>query len=327
MCYYSVMQLADDIQNYYFEHLAQLDSDKQFHFCTRLAAWRGDNRAVAFLEQYRTQILPITATSTEMKHMLRGLMERHTTARANAANLRNVYFDAYPELRGICLALFRVRHLQAVYGIDTRTIFLDVMPESELLRIKQALLNDDDAMRILSTYAVNFLYLTERVILDHDSPKAIDLVHIYNLGKGYDKSNSEHLRLLIYLYTHCIIGESNFYTRAIPEYAIGVYRDMLASLEVLIAEHFDDISLDNKLEFLVCCRICSYDSPLFDRIYKECDKSLSPNGTYLIDTLNMYAASSAKKTFAASEHRNVLYILSTSAYDPANLSKLIQQTA
>ncbi|MET1033374.1 MAG: hypothetical protein ABWX94_02655, partial [Candidatus Saccharimonadales bacterium] len=117
-------------------------------------------------------------------------------------------------------------------------------------------------------------------------------------------------------YTHCIIGESNFYTRTIPDYAASIYRDMLTSLEVLITEHFDDINLDNKLEFLVCCRICSYETDLFDRIYEECSKSLSPNGTYLIDTHNGHTAQQNRTSLQASEHRNVLFLLSCSPYRP-----------
>ncbi|MET1033287.1 MAG: hypothetical protein ABWX94_02200, partial [Candidatus Saccharimonadales bacterium] len=183
------MQLANDIRNYYFQYLDDLEQDKQFHFCTRLAAWEGDDRALTFLRQNKSQLVPLSGTSTEMKHALRNIIEHPPVARINAANLRAAYFDKYPELRGICFALFRVRHLQAIYDIDTREAFLDVMPESELMRIKQALLSDDDAVRILSTYAINFLYLLERVILEHDTAEAIDLTHIYNLGDGYDTSN------------------------------------------------------------------------------------------------------------------------------------------
>jgi hypothetical protein len=92
---------------------------------------------------------------------------------------------------------------------------------------------------------------------------------------------------------------------------------MLARLEQIITEYFPHISLDNKLEFLVCARICSYQTPLFERIYIECEASLSPEGIFLVDTLNDNRLAGTK-TFAGSEHRNVLFIMSGSPYTPHN---------
>jgi hypothetical protein len=92
---------------------------------------------------------------------------------------------------------------------------------------------------------------------------------------------------------------------------------MLRRLETVIRKQFDMINLDNKLEFLVCCRILNYETDLFDRIYRECEGSISPHGTYLVDTLNS-SKNTTKASLDGSEHRNVLFIMSTEPYSPKN---------
>jgi len=90
---------------------------------------------------------------------------------------------------------------------------------------------------------------------------------------------------------------------------------MLEELEPLIEANFTTINLDNKLEFLVCSRICDFKSDLFDRIYDECERSVSDAGTFVIDVHNENIQES-RNDFVSSEHRNVLYIMSTSTYTP-----------
>ena len=90
---------------------------------------------------------------------------------------------------------------------------------------------------------------------------------------------------------------------------------MLDTLEDLIDNNFDKINLDNKLEFLVCARICHYESNLFKRIYEECEKSISPEGIFIIDRHNQNVQKD-RSNFTSSEHRNVLFIMSTTEYLP-----------
>ncbi|MEK7152522.1 MAG: hypothetical protein AAB834_01120 [Patescibacteria group bacterium] len=310
------MQLSENIRTYYFAHFNELNADKRFHFCTRLAAWYGDQQAVGYLKQVRASFVPDPCTKDTLRASLEELTNQAPDPHVNARLLRDVYFDAYPQLRGIGLAMFRVRHLRAVYGIDARPALFDLMSRQELLKLKNQLLQDQEAVRILSTFAVNFIYLLERLVLEHTDSDAIDVNYFYKLGEGYDTTNPDHVRLLTYLYMHCIIAESNFYTKAIPKQLLPGYARMLQKLEAIISEHYIGLSLDTKLEFLVCCRICGFDSSLTSRIYTECQASLSSDGTFIVDTQNTFAANSLKKTFEASEHRNVLFIMSASAYRP-----------
>ncbi len=309
------MNLSAQIGDFYISNAQDLPVSKQFHLATRLAAWTKDPRATALLTKLRPEFVPEPYDEQVMRQTLDSLIHNPPKENMNAYGLRQEYFAKYPKLEGLHLAMFRVRHLLHVYNVDVRPIFFELAPLQECIRLEEQLLNDPQALRILSTYAVNYIYLLERVLLQHSQTSAIDIERFYNLGDEYDTTDRRHLQLLIYLYTHCIIGESNFYLRPIPDNLLPGYRKMLHRLEDLIDHNYDDINLDNKLEFLVCCRICKLDTHLTARIEDECNRSLSEDGVFLIDRHNNNQQLS-KTSFAGSEHRNVLFILSSHPFSP-----------
>src|SRR5690606_26153383 len=108
-------------------------------------------------------------------------------------------------------------------------------------------------------------YLVDYILFPNESDDTF-VASVYKLGEDYDITEPEQIQLLIYLYTHCIIGEANFYSRNIAASRKPIYEVMLARLEITIRENFTSINLDNKLEYLVCCRILSVESSLFDPI-------------------------------------------------------------
>lgn len=304
------MDLAQRIQTHYFDNIAELPNDKQFHFATRMAAWYGDERALTLLRQLRPEILPETMPLTEV---FKEIINREQTGTRNAHERRQPYFTAYPDLYGVHLALFRLRHMKVVYGVDARESFFAIFPETQLRKLCDSLLTNEDAVRNLSTFAINTLYLTRSTALPGYSLSIEQLLEIGT--RGYDLTNNEDIQLLIYFYTHCIIGESNFYTLPIPVETLPTYTTMLQKLESIIEQSYKQINLDNKLEFLVCARICNYSSGLAQRIYDECESSISPEGTFLIDVHNSNIQQD-RMSFEKSEHRNVLYVMSTSPYTP-----------
>jgi hypothetical protein len=304
------MNLALDIYHYYLNNQHLLGQDKLFHFATRTAAWNGDSEAYEILRKLHDYIVP---SDLSLEMVLQNILSTPQTGRRNAHELRQPFFDRYPKLYGAHLALFRVRHLKSVYGIDAKQALFNVISEQELVQLKNDLFQDKEALLYLSTFAINFCYLLDRVIRNDE--ESLDVASLYEAGKLYDLSNKTHIQLFIYLYTHCIIGESNFYTREIPADTLPIYQKMLSDLEAVISDNFDNINLDNKLEFLVCARICNYMSNLYERINSECAKSLSADGIFLIDIHNSNAQAD-RNDFVRSEHRNVLFIMSTSAYTP-----------
>lgn len=304
------MQLTEDIKNYYMGKVEELGDDKRFHFATRISAWQGDPKTYTMLKESRDYIAP---PNTPLVVLLADILNTPQTGRRNAHELRQPFFAKYPKLYGAHLALFRVRHLKEVYGIDARKDLFISISKQELLGLRNKLLNDPEAIKYLSTFAVNFCFLLDRVILEeYDS---LPIKRFIEIGSNYNLTDKNEMQLFIYLYTHCIIGESNFYTRDIPEERIPPFHEMLSQIELLIINNFNSINLDNKLEFLVCARICSYETSLSDKIYDECQHSVSDEGTFLIDKLNDNIQKS-RSSFIKSEHRNILFIMSCSPYNP-----------
>lgn len=303
------MHLAENIRDYYMTHLGDLTEEKQFHVCSRLAAWNKDEQALAWLRDYKKKYVPDPCTKTSLQAVLQKLIDNPPEMPANAAALRNAYFEQYSWVRGLELALFRVRHWLEIYGVDARPALFEIVSRRQLLAYKQQLLQDEEAMRMLSTYAINYIYLVERVILERTDNEAIDTTQLAAIGGGYRTDDILHLQLLVYYYTHCVIGETNFYARDIPPLLLPAYLQMLQKVDAIIDEHFENLSLDTKLEFLVCARLCGYEAGVEPDIMSECSQSISFDGTFLVDTHNAFAGRDTKKTFSASEHRNVLFVM------------------
>ena len=255
----------------------------------------------------------IAKPEQSLQNTLQTIIDTPQSGRRNAHELRQPYFEKYPLLYGAHAALFRVRHLDAVYGIDARQALYDCIPRETLLELRDSLMNDQGALQVLSTFAVNYCYLLTRVVERDEA--GLDLTRFLDAGHSYDLSDKTQVQLLIYLYTHCIIGESNFYTQTIPEDKRPIYITMLQELEPIIETNFESINLDNKLEYLVCTRICGYETRLFEPIYAEAGQSISPEGMFIIDIHNTNVQED-RNDFVKSEHRNVLYIMSASEYTP-----------
>jgi SAM-dependent methyltransferase len=304
------MKLQEQIKNYYFEHLDELSPDKRFHYATRLAAWEGEAISYDLLKSLQDYVMP---ADKPLDTVIGELLKQQPHKGINAYGARKPFFDKYSGLYGIHSALFRVRHLKAVYGVDTLPVLFARVGKRRLDELAGQLMSDPEALKNLSTYAINYLYLYKDILLDEKD--YIDVKSIIALKDGYDLANPKHIQLLIYLYTHCVIGASNFYTQELPAARREDYADMIKILEPLVSERFDEINLDNKLEFLVCAQICGIGTNISERIYQECAQSLSPNGDFLIDTHNKNAQAD-RVTPDKSEHRNVLFIMSCSPYEP-----------
>lgn len=303
------MNLAPEIKQYYFENLGSLSEDKRFHLASRLAAWDADPQAYELLIKLRHYLLP---KNISLEELFNNIVTKPHVRRRIAHSLRQPYFEKYPELLGLYSALFRARHLKAVWGVDAREALFRVVPNARFEELYNQLMADPGALRVLSTVGINYIYLYKNLIGQRD---LVDPALFVDIACGYELSDPTNIQLLIYLYTHSIIGETNFYTEAVSSKHRVLFTKMLNKLEGIITKRFEDINLDNKLEFLVCCRICEINSPLFTKIYDECQRSISPEGHFLIDRHNKNTRTS-RSSLNSSEHRNVLFIMSSSPFNP-----------
>lgn len=298
------MDLADSIRSYYFSNFDKLSKPRQFHFASRLAAWESSAEAAEKLHLLRDYMLP-----SSTKNMLSRLLQS-PLGRIYEDNKRRPFFDKYAQLHGINLALFRLRHLKEIYGIDLRDTFWELVSRQELIKLNQGLRGDAEALRWLSSFAVNHLYLSELLFGDEFQ---LEPEIFLNASRGFDLDDPVQLNLNIYLFTHCIIADSNFYCRFAPAEREPVYSGMLGIMDRLVGS--DAAKLDVELEYLVANRILGRNSTLEEMIYRRLPDLLSPEGSYLIERRNSQT-NRKSNSLDASEHRNVLYIMSTSRFRP-----------
>lgn len=265
--------------------------EKQKHFATRIKYWFNDTQFNDFL------------AANEPSHDLAAVLANNDFSSANNLEARRPFFEKNPELYGLEACLFRINRLLIEYNVDLREDFLKLFPYEKLYKLCVDLLHDNEALSILSSYAVNVICLTENLFPRDDGIYAA-------LCRRY--LHAKQRAELIYAYTHIILCMSDYYTKEIS----GEQRDfalaMLKQSEVLISENYDDISLDIKLEFLVCAKMVGYDSILREKINGEC-VAARDGSDYLVDGRK----GEKYNTLDGAEHRNVLYIMSGLDYWPS----------
>jgi len=304
--------LSNNIFSYYRAHFSELSFDKQLHFSSRLKLWTDDPFAAEMLETLRPQATANENPKQVLGDVYQTMLDTPLSGLENAGAIRAPYFAKYPNLRAINALLFRATFLQTVFGIDARHEVYEIVSEAELRSLATELLEDTGALTALSTYAVNFLYLYSRNFA-HDDTLFDPKIFIETVARGYDFSDYSHIQLYNYLSTHCVLGETLFYARPLPEKYAVTYMQMMQELGKVLNDHYDEINLDNKFEYLVCCKIVGLESPLAAKIEAEAEKSISPDGTFLIDTHNKHPQTT-KTNLELSEHRNVLYIMAHRAF-------------
>lgn len=301
-----MQDLSNNIYQYYLKEFEYLSFEKQFHFSSRLYLWSQDLRTKQILQTLQSEYTQNGNPKVAIRNIIKKTKGSLAHGSKNATNLRQPYFEKYALLKTYVSVLFRITFLKTVYNLDLSAYFLELFDEEAIDQLAQALLADKKALAILSTHAVNFLYLYHKVIKQDDS--ILNPSIFINIGKTqYNLEDKVNLQLLIYLYTHCIIGESLFY-RYKPRQHVETYRSMIREMEILIEANFNNINLDNKFEFLVCAKLVDQTSKLESRIFNEAADSISNDGYFLIDKHNNNPQSQ-NISLNKSEHRNVLFIM------------------
>lgn len=293
-----------DIVSEEYRSQIHLLGEKKFHFLSRLSLWTGDE---FFKNELDTLKQGYIGSSTEDHRKRLAEIFAHTPKHGDrmiAKEARQKYFNKYPSLEPSLGLLFKHLFAKVLYGIDLRPYILELVSDADFISLKRAIENDKEAMQTLSTHAINYLSMLENYL--GSDVTGVDPKKLLQIGMSYPVASFE---LQIYFFTHCIIGASRFYSSNIKGEQRNTYIKMLRFVEKIIQNHFREISLDNKFEFLVCTRICGYASDIETEILAEADRSLAPDGNYLIDTLNVTASPDERNDFVGSEHRNVLYLM------------------
>lgn len=289
------------VREHYERNLTHLQPQKRFHFLSRMYLWTRDDKYKVQLEALRLGWLPDTKRLITLAKKIPTLSPLE---KSGGRSYRREGYKKHFKIYSYNRIFFKALFLKTIYNepIDTIIGAIDVL---DVRTVRDELLADTESVFALSTHAVNFLYHYEHFFGERIEPE-----YILEVGNICSLSDNAHdLEARAYLFTHAIIGASHFYaTRRIPEH-IEVYTEMLQNIEGLIQNHFTQLSLDVKCEFLVCAKLLGYESPLRKSIWSEVEASSSAHGDFIVDTFNQKRTLVFKKNFHASEHRNVLAIL------------------
>lgn len=280
------MKLSERAKQTYIERFSELSEVKRFHFATRLKNFQ---KASEFDDYLQNNIPPAD---------LAEILENNDFTQVNFYERRKDYFEKYDRLYSLEAALFRVNHLKNEYDIDIREELTKLYSEADIYALCDKLLADRKALKELSTYAVNVLCLSEQLY-----PRKNDVVYRlcdFVLEGGLDKN-----QLMVYFVTHIILCSTNFYTQSVPERYELPFRAMLDLCEDYILRNFAEVSLDVKLEYLVCVQLVNAETSLEDAIREECEGNMSPEG-FLLDERRP----SRFNDLEGAEHRNVLFVMS-----------------
>ncbi|MEI6228800.1 MAG: RimK/LysX family protein [Candidatus Saccharibacteria bacterium] len=304
------------VESYYKNRIHQIPSEA-FHFASRMWLWTGDSWARKQLDIMQESFIGLTDADIDAR--IQKIVETATN-RSQGVNQKKAFrkeaFEKHDKLSLYNALLFKTVFCDSVYDLDIRPFIRKYVSDKDFIDQFNKLIDDGDSIRLMSTHAINYFYLLKNYFKDKISLSSSVLVtpgEILKLLPGYknlEKSGiidrERSIKLQIYLLTHAIIGASRFYARRVRA---AHFITFCKKIERLIKNNYYDISLDNKLEFLVCSQICGYESTIRQAIEQEAEQSVSWAGNFLVDTLNTHTSITGN-CLRISEHRNVLYLMS-----------------
>lgn len=304
------------VHDHYMDNLSYLPANLQLHFLSRLYLWFGGARYKEKLDAIRDAWWSrMTDILTQIDAVQAGTAKPHIPVKKyyrREATKKHPWIGPYNQFFFKCLF---DRTLFDGTGFSDHAARIDAAVVSHIYK---ELFNDMQSVFALATPAVNFFYLTDMFITGGRSP--IDPSYFLEVGDQCSlKDPRADLDSRIYMYTHAIIGASQFYATSVPEKDRDVYRRMLERIETLMRDNYADLNIDQKSEFAVCCRLCDYDSPLMPIIRSELATSLSPHGLFFVNTHNTYADDPVKKSLFVSEHANVLALMAFGGFGDSSM--------
>lgn len=294
--------LYDAVSHTYKSNIIQLSPAKRFHFATRLNLRTGDPWAAEQLDSLKDWFFRGDEETPERRLNHIGLTQPDLT-HLNAATERAPILARHPWIFGYELQLFQVLHAKIQYDTDLRPLLQDPVPH-----IKEhidELVTDPTILAILSTYIIDVYYLYYRIILEQEVPLiSLDLLHE---ALSLEVNPASKPLLNVYLLTHCIIGETDFYARDIPRERRTYYDSLAELLEKTAHDTWGNLSLDNKLEVALCLLLTDTASPLVTKAIKESDDHYDASQGFIVDPKVPH-----KNDLEWAEHRNILYLMASS---------------
>lgn len=291
--------LSESVRDYYERFGKFLPEHIAFHFWSRLWLFKKDAVARKHLDELADWYLGRVGG---IEKRVKGLTTT-TAQKDDPITERKKYYQKYPKLLKYGSLLFWWLMAKEIYGVDVGTEVEKFAAKEAMLQLRDELLDDTEAIKILSSGATNFFYLLSAYDEERtDTAWLFELVKSEKIG-----SDRDNIKRIFYFLSHLVIGETNFYTKNGVTDQL-VCREIVKKLEEIIRKRYFKVSLDMKFEFLICCQVVGYESDLIKVIEGEAERSISPIGNFLVDTHNAWVHGFGNK-FTRAEHRNVLYLM------------------
>ncbi|MEF3691955.1 MAG: DUF3541 domain-containing protein [Candidatus Moraniibacteriota bacterium] len=300
-------ELVNDCYKKHFNKLA----GKKFHFASRMFLWTKDNKYLKELDKLKEE--NFGNSDEEFRKIVERILKNKESYKKRVYNnkkVRKESIDKFPYLGAYNEILFRNMMSKNIFGKDLRFIIKDFVKDEDLIEMRKMLIENKNDFVKLSTFASNYLFFLEEYFEGEKETK-VNIKDIFNLIKENileEKiTDIEEIRNKVYLLTHLIIGASGFYAKSIKEDR-EVFLEILKIAEKIVKKNYFNLTLDVKLELIVCGRMLKVDVEIEKMIKEEANQSLSDINNFLVDKFN-----SGKKvspiSFLGSEHRNVLYLM------------------
>jgi len=298
------------IQDYYLSNLESLSTKKQYHFLNRLWLWTRNDQIRKLLDQKKSLFLGSSKLEINQKikaYIDRDPIQRYKTIRYKKARAQAI--KSYPNLIKYSAILEMAVLSQNVYQENIVKDIASQVSLAELSTYRQSLIETPEHIAMLSTRAINYLFSKQNPILYPQATPFPPENYLIIANEHYDPAKQSHIELQLYLLTHLIINASDFYNRSITQDLV-TYKKALHLADQLIHQHYHQIRLDIKLEFVIACQLLDHLSPLADTILGEATRSYSNTGNFIVDTKNDQARSSQNNP-ATAEHLNAMLIIAS----------------
>lgn len=303
------------IKKNYDNNIKYLPYLYQFHYASRMFLWTKDNKYRQMLDELKNDFIG-DSSEQQKKVVQTTYYDFHFTPRLDR-QIRNGDIGLYEKVVHYNDILRRYLFGKTIYNVELGKYIEELISKKDLNFIYTELIKNPEAILSISTDAINYIFYIKFYFESYyyDSI-SVDLESLFSLVQYYIKENSsltrEKITQLMYILTHCIIGQSEFYNKPITNKKN--FGNFILLLENTIEDYFFDLGLDIKLEFLMCCKLLNHKTHIKNLILNQAHQSISYHGNYLEDKIRSSHTKSLADRMTLSEHSSVLYIMATTPY-------------
>lgn len=294
------------VYDYFWLHFEDLPPYEQFHFAHRLFQLKKNERAATFFRQLALKLQ--TVSEIEQWQLLHGHLTNKTPV---ADQERSEYLAKHPLIREVVWDIYIVLFGKSLFELDFSSHFNRQYSRKSIKKLYFSLRNSSHLLALLSTFAVNFLILSNYIFEFEPQPDLVKFLVSQTTQLYSEPENMTVIELRRYLYyvTHLVIASTLFYQLPVTEQQRVEFQPLFITLETVIKNRFNDSSLDVRLEFLVCAELLTFpvSAELIQRVSETAASSGAANGDYSVEP--GLSNDPQKNEFVRSEHRNVFYLL------------------